>query len=305
MDKLLEVRENILKLYRQNEMIASSVLKLTMYLFIYLIVFDIGHYSDKFSVLFEGVTGTVFFGMCVIASAFLHSWVSHWIVSITAILGMSQYTGLMIFSFIMLLIIMSMYGRYAIKERSLIFITVIMSHLGLFSFAPILAGLFFAPTAVIAIFIGASIYNGFVVSSKIIGYIGADSVVNTAEQINLLTNNYTGEYTWIVVASIFSIAILAMHIIRKMPIKNNYYIAILVGGTISFIALIVKYNLMDINIEIFAILVDVLSSVLFVAIIKFFSVIVDFKKMERVQYEDDENIYYVTVMPKYLVDDEN
>ena len=75
-------------------------------------------------------------------------------------------------------------------------------------------------------------------------------------------------------------------------------ISLMLGGLINIVGYIIMSLIIDLEINIFLLFLNTFISVLISFIIKFFDIMLDYKSIERVSFEDDENYYYVKIVPK-------
>ena len=96
----------------------------------------------------------------------------------------------------------------------------------------------------------------------------------------------------------FSVTVIAVNVIKRLPIDHSWTIALFSGIIIDMFTVIIVGIRLDIKINAGALIIGSLLSALIAVIIKFFIFAVDYEKTERVQFEDDEYYYYVKAVPK-------
>lgn len=104
---------------------------------------------------------------------------------------------------------------------------------------------------------------------------------------------------WITDAAIFAFVIIITYVIARITINFAKEFSIVVGGILTIIAYICAILIGNNSYDLLGIILGVVASALLVWFIGFFQDIPDYSKVEKIQFEDDENYYFVKVVPKY------
>jgi len=99
----------------------------------------------------------------------------------------------------------------------------------------------------------------------------------------------------------FAVTLILVYIIRRMSVDYSWTIAVIAGILTDVVILLIGDLLMDLNYNIFGIILGsvVAGAICFVLQFLFFNL--DYKRTENVQFEDDEYYYYVKAVPKITV----
>ncbi|MDO4938382.1 MAG: ABC transporter permease [Lachnospiraceae bacterium] len=98
---------------------------------------------------------------------------------------------------------------------------------------------------------------------------------------------------WVMIA-IFAAVIVIVYIIRKLPFRYSWFVAVGAGSILLIITAIILKSGES--------LIMILDSCVIACIYTVFKHDVDYKRTERLQFADDDYYYYVTAVPKISVD---
>lgn len=96
----------------------------------------------------------------------------------------------------------------------------------------------------------------------------------------------------------FAITIIVVYIIRRLSVDHAWTIAMIGGAIVNVVVLLVGDLMFDTNVSIVGIFVGTIISLLIVKVLEFFVFHLDYNRVEKVQFEDDEYYYYVKAVPK-------
>ena len=100
---------------------------------------------------------------------------------------------------------------------------------------------------------------------------------------------------------VFAVSTIVVNIIHKLNIDHAWKVSILVGTLIQISGLLAGYLVLDIQGRWGALIIGAIISGLLAMGIEFFFMDLDYTRTERVQFEDDEYLYYVKAVPKKTV----
>ena len=103
------------------------------------------------------------------------------------------------------------------------------------------------------------------------------------------------------VLAAFFITSMVVYLIRRQSINYAWRIALFVGNMTELVILIVGYILLDMTDQALWVLAGILLSVVVSLVLEFFFYNLDYSRVERVQFEDDEYYYFVKAVPKVFV----
>ena len=294
MSNLLELRENIKRIYGKYEMYITPALKFVLALVaIIMINSELGYMNllnNVFVVLMASVACAILpWGFTLIVSALFV--VGH----IYAMAMECALIALAIFAVMFLL-----YFRFTPKDAILVILTPICFFLKIPYLIPICVGLVCTPVSAVAVACGVvTHYMIDSVSESAIAVAGAEGEVGS--QFKMMLDGIMGNTTMIVTLFAFIVTVVVVYLIRRLSIDNSWTIAMITGAVVNAMILLVGDLLLDTKISIVWLLVGSVLAVLVAKVLQFFVFNVDYTRTERVQFEDDEYYYYVKAVPKVTV----
>ena len=200
---------------------------------------------------------------------------------------------------VLFLLIFLLFFRFSPKDTLLLLFTPLCFALKIPYVIPLAAGLVSTPAAVISVGSGVIIY-----------YI-IDFVANNADNLKIADNAeilikfkfildelLVNNKEMIVLAIAFSITVLVVGIIRRLSVDHSWTMAIIAGTLMNILVVLIGDLKYATYISIPNLFVGSIVGILVVTVIKFFLFNVDYSRTEKVQFEDDEYIYYVKAVPK-------
>lgn len=104
---------------------------------------------------------------------------------------------------------------------------------------------------------------------------------------------------WITNVIIFSLVVIITCIIAHMTFNFAKEFSILIGGIAAIICYIIAILLGKSSYHLFGMIFGVLISTLLVWVFRLFQDIPNYSRAEKIQFEDEDNYYFVKVIPKY------
>ena len=89
---------------------------------------------------------------------------------------------------------------------------------------------------------------------------------------------------------VFAIVLLIVYAIRRKSIDHAWMKAILIGGTVEFVALLVGSLILNTKVSILWLVIGTALSLVIAVILQFFVFSVDYTRVEHTQFEDDGSI---------------
>ena len=100
--------------------------------------------------------------------------------------------------------------------------------------------------------------------------------------------------------AVFAVIVLIVAIIYKLSFDYSWYVAIAIGGVFEIILFLVGNVTTGADMSLTSVVIGSLVSVIVAAVVQFWKTVVDYSKVEKTQFEDDEYYYYVKAVPKFL-----
>ncbi|MFQ9515845.1 MAG: hypothetical protein ACLRZ9_08440 [Eubacterium sp.] len=293
---LLVFKEKLKNFYAEHEFYLKPVLKfLASFLALVLIKFNIGYMSVLnmwpvmlgISVLFAFIP----WGMIIVGLAA--------IITVNVFELSAELAVLMLIS---MLIMLLLFFRFTPREGAFLIIIPMAFFLKIPYVIPIAAGLICTPVSIVSVACGTVIYFMIkVISDNAVAIRNISSESTSSASINsiidMIGNNR--EMTLTIVA--FTVTIIVVYLIKRASVNNAWTFAILTGGIVNFVILLVGSFILNTQTSILWLIVGTVLSILLACILQFFVFSVDYSRTEHTQFEDDEYYYYVKAVPKINV----
>jgi len=295
MTGLLELRENIKKIYSKYEVFILPVVKFLL-AFVVLNTLNgrLGYMNalDNIAItlivaLFCSFLPLV--GMVLIAALF--SLAHMYALSMeVAIVGVCLY-----------LLMFLLFFRFSPKESLVVVLTPLLCALKIPYVMPVAMGLIGTPASAVSVGFGVIVYyllQTVVTNASAIGSMGDDEAL---AKIRLMIDGILGNKMMLVMVVAFAVTVIVVYLIRRMSLDHSWSIAIVAGAILNMMIILVGDLLYDTNISVVAVILGSILAALVAKVIEFFRFCVDYSRTEKVQFEDDEYYYYVKAVPKMSV----
>ena len=301
METLLIARETIVRFYKRFEPFITVIARFLLGIYIFSLINGIGFIRPELVNHYNRFPLTMLFG---IAFVVLPLSVSYLLMIVAITVQYSQSLEVAAVIFIFLVCVLLFYARMAAKESILIIFTLLAYRFGLPYLIPLVAGLYFSVTAIIPVAIGVFIAY-FIPHIRPIIFTTQTADLNIAEMPDVFGDVYsafmnainnTGD--WVFTAFIFAMVIILVHVVSRLSMDFAKEIAIGLGAALMIFGYIMAAVVGNVNVNLgWVILMTLLSGVI-AEIARLFDPILDFQRAESVQFEDENNYYYVRVIPK-------
>ncbi len=194
-----------------------------------------------------------------------------------------------------------LFFRFSPKDSLVVVLTPLLCAMKIPYVVPIVVGLLCSPMSAVSVGCGVVVYyviEAIVANASNIRTMGNDEMV---AKVRILLEAITGNRAMLVIVVSFAITILVVYFIRRLSIDYSWTIAMIAGVMINVVVLLVGDLLYDINISVGGALLGSLLALVVAKIVEFFRFCVDYSRVEKVQFEDDEYYYYVKAVPKMAV----
>lgn len=295
MTALLELRENLKKIYSRNEAFILPVIKfLLSFIVLSIINGKMGYMTklDNMAIvlivsLLCSFLPTGFMAFFAMMFAVLHMYA----VSIE-----TAAVGLVVFLLLYLLFL-----RFTAKEALVVVLTPVLCMLKLPYVMPVAMGLIGTPASCVSVGCGVVVYyllQTVITNAPTINSMGAEEAT---AKLRLLIDGMLGNKAMLVTIAAFAITVIVVYLIRRMSVDHSWTIAMVAGVMIEVMILLVGDLMYDTNLSIVSALLGAVVTLIACKIIEFFRFCLDYSRTEKVQFEDDEYYYYVKAVPKMTV----
>ena len=295
MTALLELRENLKKIYSRNEAFILPVIKFLLgFIVLSIINGKMGYMTklDNMAIvlivsLLCSFLPTGFMAFFAMMFAVLHMY---------ALSIETAAVGLVVFLLLYLLFL-----RFTAKEALVVVLTPVLCMLKLPYVMPVAMGLIGTPASCVSVGCGVVVYyllQTVITNAPTINSMGAEEAT---AKLRLLIDGMLGNKAMLVTIAAFAITVIVVYLIRRMSVDHSWTIAMVAGVMIEVMILLVGYLMYDTNLSIVSALLGAVVTLIACKIIEFFRFCLDYSRTEKVQFEDDEYYYYVKAVPKMTV----
>ena len=306
MDGILYIRAIIISAAKKYEAVLLFIARFLLGLFIYSNINKLGFLRSELLFIITPPAGFVLLLILAFLFAALPLSASYAIISFYAALHLSANLEIAVTVFLCLLCLIFFYVRLAPKENILILVAILGFYFKIPYFTPMFAGLYFGLTSAVPIMIGVLVWHFIPVVTellKVSDSAGLDitAMADTIPDIyqNLFAN-LSGDTQWIFTAFSFTMIIITVFAISKLSVDFSAEIAILFGAAVNIVSVIAADIVIKLDKNIIAVLLSTAASAALLLIVRFFDIALDYSRVERVQFSDEDNYYYVKVVPKLL-----
>lgn len=295
MTALLELRENLKKIYSRNEAFILPVIKFLLSFIVLSIINGKMGYMTK-------LDNMAIVLIVSLLCSFLPTGFMAFFAMMFAVLHMYAHSietaavGLVVFLLLYLLFL-----RFTAKEALVVVLTPVLCMLKLPYVMPVAMGLIGTPASCVSVGCGVVVYyllQTVITNAPTINSMGAEEAT---AKLRLLIDGMLGNKAMLVTIAAFAITVIVVYLIRRMSVDHSWTIAMVAGVMIEVMILLVGDLMYDTNLSIVSALLGAVVTLIACKIIEFFRFCLDYSRTEKVQFEDDEYYYYVKAVPKMTV----
>ena len=294
-EMLLIIRQNLISIFKRYESLIVPIVR-------FIISFSALRMLKEATSYHGVLSGTlVLIGLALIGSFASAEWIIVWTIFLVTFFTFPLNPILALILFGIMCIIYILYARLFPKESIWILVTLVAFSIKLELLIPIVAALLSTYVSVMAIIIGTILW--YVVPgliSVLPNAVEKNEMIDMMNQLMIIDyKNLLIDPRMMSIVVIFFIVFSAIFIIRKQSIDYGPYIAIGVGAVMNILGFglaIIFFGGIGVN------MIKVVLETLFFSgvavIIQFLSIVLDYQRAETVNFEDDDNYYYVKIVPK-------
>ena len=292
---LLEIKEYLKLFYAKFDIYIVSAFKFLLTLIALAMVnSDLGYMSK--------LTGTPIVLLVSLVCALL-PWGASAAVTALFMLGhfyevSLELTGV---ALIILLIMFCLYIRFGNGDSVYIVLTLVMFGMNIPYVMPIIAGLAGGMVTAVPVGFGVILYylvqfvNGNATALTSTGT--DDMLVKFKFIIDSIINNR--QMFLFIIA--FTLTIILVYTIRKLAIDFAWLVAVGVGAIVDAMILLIGESMLDISITAGNVILGTFLAMVIGVMLQFFLFAVDYRRTEKVKFEDDDYVYFVKAVPKINV----
>ena len=199
---------------------------------------------------------------------------------------------------VLFLVMFLLYFRFSPKDTLVVVLLPICFVLKIPYVIPLAMGLLGTPASVVSTGCGVMVnylVNYMSDNATAISAMGEEEITT---KLRYIIDRLMDNREMLLTIAAFAITIIVVYIIRRLSVDHAWTIAMIGGAIVNVVVLLVGDLMFDTNVSIVGIFVGTIISLLIVKVLEFFVFHLDYNRVEKVQFEDDEYYYYVKAVPK-------
>lgn len=299
MTKLLEIKALLVGYYKEYEKVINPAFK---FIFLLLSLLKLNSYLGYVGILDKFVVNVA---IAAVATFIPGSW---FIAILMGIVGFQFYSAGFLEAAIVIMLAMVvvylLFVRLFPKMAYFVVLVPLLYSLKLIYVVPIVAGLFFGPTTVVAIGTGVLVYRATAYIPNLLTMTSAtlyDIPDTLVSMYKYLLDALINDKELVLIVFVFAAVVVVTYIVSQFEFDYVWYIAIAAGGVINILGFLIGGVILDVSVGFGGILFGTILAMIISAIIQFMRFSLDYTRKERVQFEDEDYYYYVKAIPKIKV----
>ncbi len=296
MTTLLGIRSALGRFYGEHEVIANVILKFLMSIAAYIIItYYLGYNEALKSVLVVIVLALISSILPVGATIFISA-------ALIVVHLLSLHWEAAAITAAIFIVILFMYFRFAPKHVYHSLLTPVFFGLGVPAIMPVSAGLLRSPSSIVSVACGTVVFyylRGISQNASLIA--GTSETVSSQSIVGIVLKQLYGNVDMYIVVAIFVATAAIVYLIRRTSINNSWSIAITAGVIFNLMTMLVYYVLTETVGKIIPLAIGEAITFIVCLALELFVFNLDYTRVERVQFEDDDYYYYVKAIPKRYV----
>lgn len=294
MKEILKFRQSVKEFCSKYDMIITPVVRFILYLIMYMTLNSMTGYSTAFgstkvAVLMAVISAVTSDGIGLGLGALL----------LTGQLFSANVEIGVVF-LLMFLVLYCAYIRFFPKTIWIVLFAPVFFLVKLQFLLPILAGMLVGPAAMFSVGIGCIIYYFMIAAGDYVDALASAGGTEIAASYKFIFEALKGNKELVLTVAVFAVIVLIVAIIYKLSFDYSWYVAIAIGGVFEIILFLVGNVTTGADMSLTSVVIGSLVSVIVAAVVQFWKTVVDYSKVEKTQFEDDEYYYYVKAVPKFL-----
>lgn len=294
MKEILKFRQSVKEFCSKYDMIITPVVRFILYLIMYMTLNSMTGYSTAFgstkvAVLMAVISAVTSDGIGLGLGALL----------LTGQLFSANVEIGVVF-LLLFLVLYCAYIRFFPKTIWIVLFAPVFFLVKLQFLLPILAGMLVGPAAMFSVGIGCIIYYFMIAAGDYVDALASAGGAEIAASYKFIFEALKGNKELVLTVAVFAVIVLIVAIIYKLSFDYSWYVAIAIGGVFEIILFLVGNVTTGADMSLTSVVIGSLISVIVAAVVQFWKTVVDYSKVEKTQFEDDEYYYYVKAVPKFL-----
>ncbi len=306
MDQILLIRDYLISFEKRYEVFIVTILKFLVGFMVFSLVNDLGYSRPEFAFLFKPPYDLTYKLVLALAFTVMPLTFGFTIMMLNIVIMFSAFIEISAFIFVALSAIIFLYVRLAPKESAIILVTLFAFYFKLPFFVPLFAGMYMGLTSIIPITIGIFLWTFYPVVFTMVNDIGTAGMnfldwPGILSQIYKLTlSTMSINIYWVFTAFIFALVVVAVYAISRLSLNHSRDMGLGMGFVVILISSFLPIAPNHLNTGLLEAIFGAVLCYGFVRLIMFFDLALDYSRVEYVQFQDNDNYYYVKVVPKIL-----
>lgn len=299
MKTLITIRDTIKEFLSKYDRFIIPVVKFLVMLLVLISFNNVMGYSDEMS------SGGLM-ALLSLISAFLPIQLIVLIAGAVAFMHMYAVSLEVAIVYIVLFILMYLlYLRFAPKYGWLVIVMPMLYIMRLHYIVPIIVGIFVGPVGIVPAAFGVVFYYFAIRVADYKTLMLMASEENSVQGFSYIIKGLMENKEMLLTIVVFAFVIAATYIIYRQSFKYSWIVAIGSGGILSIVLFLMGGIVLEADTNTGAIFLGTMVGVLVAVVAQFFKGILDYSRVENVQFEDDEFYYYVKAVPKIRMEKQN
>ncbi|OON94325.1 MAG: hypothetical protein ATN31_03850 [Candidatus Epulonipiscioides saccharophilum] len=299
MKSFLRLRSSLISIYKNNEIILNMLAKFVISFICLLSVNSIVNFSGHG---IQSIIVSVFIGL---TSLILPMYVML-IVMMGLVILVASLSGLILSAVLsgIAAMIYILYIRLFKKEAVIIMLTILLLPTTGIYLVVLISPLFFGIGGIGAIFCGGILYHILKIMPTLINtaFNSGLKLDTIFAQIDVILTYILGrtiyDQRFLATMAILMVVFLVVYLIRIWTIDYALYIAVFCGAVTNILGFSVAQIMIDVDLNLPIMVGSTVICALVGFFVSFMSRVLDYNRAQVVQFEDDENYYFVKVIPK-------
>lgn len=202
---------------------------------------------------------------------------------------------------VLLLVLYLIYFRLAPGDTVAVALTPILSSMGIPYVIPVSLGLSGGPASGASVACGVIIYRIIHSMTLNAGVLAAMESDDMATRFRLIIDNILADKGLILLSVVVVITVLVVNIISQLPIDYSWIIAVVAGSIIQAVMVLIGNSVMHSDLSAGGLIIGTILAIAVGMVVQFILFDLDYKRTEKLEFQDDDYVYYVKAVPKRSV----
>lgn len=292
MESLLNSKEKLVALYSKYDIYINSI---TKFLFALVMFFAISQTVGVDSI--AGNPAVILIGalVCMFMPKIGIAYIMAFYSLVTVFSASLEFAVALAFVFVLVILL---YMQFSPDYGYMVAVSAAACAFNLPVMLIILVGLLVGPAAIVPVVCGMMIYYIFSIVPAYLAELSGAYLETGVEKFKYIANHalLNKEMYLAMIAAV--VVIMAVFIIKRLQVNHSWRLAILTGTVINLLIMSVGGIICNASVDVIRLIIGTIISLVLCFVVVFFVRNLDYKKIERVQFEDDEYYYYVKAIPK-------